>query len=162
MPTSTLATASNTSSRAAVGQFARGPSENRSDSLSSGLEPTRAHAPVSQSLLETVVRDDTDALNLLFNAASDRVPENNQRSARDGGPNPQASGNHRRRESAGFTASNDASVPESGFQLRADAEDDGLLGRLPVLDPELVTLWSRFPPCSQKLLSPAEVVAYLE
>lgn len=162
---SALETASNISRQATVNQSAGNASEHQSDLLSSGSGLTTTNAPISQSLVETVVRDDTDALHLLFDVALRRVHQKDQPSAPDVETNPQPNDDYRDQESAGSTALNSASLPQSGAPLSADPStiaDRELYGRLPRLDPEQVALWSHFPPCSQRFLSPAEVVAYLD
>lgn len=116
-------------------------------------------------LLDTVVHTETDALHLLFDAtlrqsiatehASDAITE----------PSPEISSDRPARgpsESAPFQVPAFPNSANTSTDNPFAAGSDGLLKELPKLDLEQITLWSRFPPCIQRFLNPAEVVAYLD
>ncbi|KIW10699.1 hypothetical protein PV08_11663 [Exophiala spinifera] len=114
----------------------------------------RERDATTQGIVETALHDDTDALHLLFDATSQRTPRDRQPVIREGQylytdvPDMLAS-RHTHATVVNATHPDTASWREM-FKV------------LPVLQDDQIRLWARFPPCIQRIVSPQEVLMYIE
>lgn len=131
---------------------------------SSGTRPLDVRSPIANTLVDGVVRDDTDALHLLFNTAL--RPGSREEEA----PATTAHSQNEAMRKRNSTQVNKTVAVEASYIQRstaASATGDGgtqqssslQTGSSP-LDSRRSSVWSYFRPCQQNLLSPAEAEAY--
>lgn len=133
-------------------------------SESPGSRSERQHDAVTQGIVDTVLRDDTDALHLLFDATLHQTPREEPRQANDDGPSlgVQLVGTSERLPTHESIASTGCTDERANQTQTATASQSNTSEKLPVLKADQLTLWARFPPCMQGVVSPAEVIAYLD
>lgn len=125
----------------------------------------RPPAAIANSIVETVVRDDADALHLLFDTALHPSTRHDHQHAITSESHTQ-SHNRRRRSDSTLQVFHDSTAQHESRKVSDNNVDvtaeDSLLGEPPVLKAEQLSLWSRFQPCVQRYLSPAEAITYLD